>query len=143
MADADAVHQFLLSRCGAGVDRIVNLRNKEATKDAIVQAIKNLSENPSISAKDPILIYYAGHGSQAKSPLSNWETGSKDGTIQMLLPHDFVLRGSKDHRGQGIFDLKLSNVLADIAQRKSDNIVRFVAFHREPLLIYILGGGRL
>ncbi|KJA22421.1 hypothetical protein HYPSUDRAFT_122385, partial [Hypholoma sublateritium FD-334 SS-4] len=122
VADADAVHQFLVSRVGVAMNRIVNLRDQEATKDAIVQAVRYLAENPSITAEDHILIYFAGHGSQARSPISNWDTSSKNGTIQMLLPHDFVLKGSKDNRGQGIFDLKLSNILANIAQRKSDKI---------------------
>lgn len=87
-----------------------------------MNAIQNLAYNPAISAEDPILIFYAGHGSEAPPP-TNWKTSNENNMIQMLIPHDFTLKGSNDHEGQGVFDVTLSKLLDDIARNKSDNIV--------------------
>ncbi len=84
----------------------------------MIQALQSLATNPRISAQDPILIYYAGHGSEAK--LTSLFSGN---TIQMLVPYDFVLDSSANHEGQGIFDVTLSSILNEIAREKSDNVV--------------------
>ncbi|KAG6901492.1 hypothetical protein C0995_011170 [Termitomyces sp. Mi166 len=120
--DANAVEEFLTSKLRVSTDRMVNLRDEEATREAIMTAMQNLAHNNAISPQDPILIYYAGHGSEAQPPIPRWETTSANGAIQMLLPHDFKLKGSNDPQGQGIFDVTLSQALADIATNKSDNI---------------------
>ncbi|KAF5343713.1 hypothetical protein D9758_016517 [Tetrapyrgos nigripes] len=124
VADADAFQHFLISKLGVPVDRIVNLRNEQATRDAMLNAIRDLASKPQIGSEDPIFIYYAGHGGEADPPPS-WQTGSKNGMIQMLLPHDFAFNGSKEARKQGIFDIQLSQILTEIAKNKSDNITVF------------------
>jgi len=121
VADANKVREFLVSKVGLAEDRIVFLHDEGATRENMVNNIKHLARNPAISEQDPILIYYAGHGGEAPSPLAKPNT--KNNVIQMLIPHDFVSKGSKDKQGQGIFDLTLCKFLADIAQSKSDNIV--------------------
>ncbi|KAE9397465.1 hypothetical protein BT96DRAFT_995803 [Gymnopus androsaceus JB14] len=76
-----------------------------------------------ISKEDPILIFFAGHGAQAKTP-SGWP-GNTEQKLQMLVPHDFVSIGSDDiQRGQGVLSVRLSHLLAHLASKKSDNIVR-------------------
>ncbi|THU80313.1 hypothetical protein K435DRAFT_972820 [Dendrothele bispora CBS 962.96] len=119
--DADNVQKFLTSELHVPEDRIVNLRDEQATREAMVNAIQNLADNPAISAQDPILVFYAGHGGEANAPLG-WQTSSGNKKIQMLIPHDFSKHGSKDYRGQGIFDITLSQLLTKIARNKSDNI---------------------
>ncbi|KAG6901496.1 hypothetical protein C0995_011174 [Termitomyces sp. Mi166 len=109
--DANAAENYLISE-----DRIVNLRDEEATGEAILKALRDLAHNSAIHAQDPILIYYAGHGSEAPSPVS----GARG---RMLLPHDFGYPRSNAESGQGILDVTLSQILADIATSKSDNIV--------------------
>ncbi len=99
----------------------------------IETAIKDLGKNPKIKKDDPILIYYAGHGAEAKAP-SGWS--SANGKMQMLVPSDFIPSGSKDSkRGQGVLDTRLSHLLADLAARKSDNIVDFHFFYHASYLI--------
>ncbi|KAJ7190615.1 hypothetical protein GGX14DRAFT_381985 [Mycena pura] len=110
---------FLLSDLRVPADRIVNLRDQEATRDAIINALKNIAINPVIGPQDPILIFYAGHGAEATAPVG-W--AASDNKIQMLIPHDFIQQGSGDIRGQGIFDMTLSRILEKIADVKSDNI---------------------
>ncbi|KAK0224175.1 hypothetical protein IW262DRAFT_1459230 [Armillaria fumosa] len=102
-------------------DRIANLRNKQATRNAIETEIKKLGDNPAIQKGDPILIFYAGHGAEAKAP-SGWTTSN--GKIQMLLPYDFSIRHwlKWSKQGQGVLDVMLSRLLSDLAEKKSDNI---------------------
>ncbi|KAJ7141488.1 hypothetical protein C8R44DRAFT_604425 [Mycena epipterygia] len=112
---------FLLSDLHVPTDRIMNLRNEEATRDGMIKALENIANSDAIGPQDPILIFYAGHGGEAKAP-PGWTTNTEDSSIQMLIPHDFVQQGSGDINGQGIFDLTLSRILEKIAQAKSDNI---------------------
>jgi hypothetical protein len=125
--DAKAVQSFL-SKLGVANDRIMVLFDAHATREAMKKAIQGLAHNPAINKDDPILIYYAGHGAQAPSPSSVWATSSSSGFIQMLLPHDFKLRGSDSREGQGLFDVVFSQLLAEIAKNKSDNIVGSIRF---------------
>ncbi|KAG7440956.1 uncharacterized protein BT62DRAFT_956394 [Guyanagaster necrorhizus] len=120
VADADAVDTFLQETLLVPKDQIKNLRNVDATRVTIETEIKRLGDNSAIKKDDPILIYYAGHGAEADAP-SGWP--STDKKIQMLVPHDFDPNGSTDsERGQGLLDMRLSHLLADLAMKKSDNI---------------------
>ncbi|KAG6842673.1 hypothetical protein H0H87_011250, partial [Tephrocybe sp. NHM501043] len=121
--DANAVEDFLISELGVPKHRIVNLRNNAATRKAILAAMESLAENQEIYPTDPLLIYYAGHGAEALPPDAQWETSSPNGMIQMLLPYDFIRRGSSNERGQGILDIEISHILHHISTKKSDNIV--------------------
>ncbi|KAK0234529.1 hypothetical protein EDD85DRAFT_922629 [Armillaria nabsnona] len=120
VADVDAVNDFLQKTLRVPEHQIKNLRNEEATRLTIEAAIKDLENNTAIKTDDPILIFYAGHGAEANAP-SGWS--SANGKIQMLLPHDFITSGSDDSkRGQGVLDMRLSHLLANLAAKKSDNI---------------------
>lgn len=122
VADAEAVYIFLRETLRVPESRIKNLRNEEATRATIEMEIKNLGGNSAIKNDDPILIYYAGHGAEAKAPSGRSCT---DGKIQMLVPHDFNPSGSDDRdseRGQGVLDERLAHLLQDVAGKKSDNI---------------------
>ncbi|KAK0234488.1 hypothetical protein EDD85DRAFT_774432 [Armillaria nabsnona] len=120
VADADAISTFLQETLRVPTGQIKNLRNEEATRLTIETAIKDLGNNPAIKKDDPILIFYAGHGAEAKAP-SGWR--SANGKIQMLIPHDFITSGSNNsEQGQGVLDTRLSRLLADLATKKSDNI---------------------
>ncbi|KAG6875959.1 hypothetical protein C0993_006569, partial [Termitomyces sp. T159_Od127] len=113
--DADAVEHFLTSEIGIPKDRVMNLRDEGATRAAILTAMRDLAHHEAISAQDPILIYYAGHGSEANAPISVGDINDANDMIQILLPHDFELKGSQNVQRQGIFDITLSFLLADIA----------------------------
>ncbi|PBK59428.1 hypothetical protein ARMSODRAFT_899249 [Armillaria solidipes] len=120
VADANAVDAFLQKSLHIPNGQIKILRNEEATRVTIETEIKDLGNNPAIKKDDPILIYYAGHGAEANAP-SGWPSAS--GRLQMLVPYDFIPSGSDDsERGQGVLDVRLSHLLADLAAKKSDNI---------------------
>ncbi|KAK0486549.1 hypothetical protein IW261DRAFT_1456027 [Armillaria novae-zelandiae] len=120
VADTDAVNDFLQGVLRIPKDQIKSLRNEEATRLTIEAAIKDLGKNPAIKKDDPIFIFFAGHGAEVNAP-SGWP--SANGKIQMLIPHDFITSGSDDSKqGQGVLDMKLAYLLADLAAKKSDNI---------------------
>ncbi|KAK0187313.1 caspase domain-containing protein [Armillaria mellea] len=120
VADADAFNEFLQNTLRVPKGQIKNMRDEEATRETIETEIKDLGKNPAIKKDDPILIFFAGHGAEANAP-SGWS--SANGKIQMLVPHDFIHSGSSDSKqGQGVLDLRLSRLLADLAAKKSDNI---------------------
>ncbi|KAG6907732.1 hypothetical protein DXG01_007590 [Tephrocybe rancida] len=127
--DADAVKDFLVKELHVLKGRIVNLRNKQATREKMLEALRKLTDNSAIERNDPILIYYAGHGGEAKAP-SGWQT--RAGKIQMLLPHDFMVKGSGKKDGQGILDIELRQILMDLSRNKSDNILFLIAATPAP-----------
>ncbi|KAE9391587.1 hypothetical protein BT96DRAFT_925252 [Gymnopus androsaceus JB14] len=119
--DANDVRDFLTSFLHVPTRRIKSLYNKDATRAAIETEIQNLATSTIISKEDPILIFFAGHGAQAKAP-SSWPSGARQ-KLQMLVPHDFMSNGSDDvERGQGVLNVRLSHLLAGLASEKSDNI---------------------
>ncbi|KAG6824171.1 hypothetical protein H0H92_007786, partial [Tricholoma furcatifolium] len=99
VADADAISEFLL-HIDVPRDRIVNLRDGEATRKAILQALRDIASNEMIGTQDPILIYFAGFGSETHPP-STWTTTPSNQMIQMILPCDFISKGSQHDMGQG------------------------------------------
>jgi len=122
VTDATAMKTFLMEYLRVPEKNIQTLFDKQATRVGIENAIRQLGNNDAIKEGDPILIFYAGHGSQAKSP-PGWPAGTDDGLIQMLDPHDFVYAGSDnpDH-GQGVLDIVLSKLLAEVSRKKGNNI---------------------
>lgn len=68
--DVDHLREMLVLRYGFQPGAIVTLRNQQATRDAIVQAIEEHLIAPAAKG-DVVLFYYAGHGSQVENSLSS------------------------------------------------------------------------
>ena len=103
--------------------QICNLRESEATQSAIIDAINAFTTDARIQRGDPILIFFAGHGSPA-SNLVGWESGGSE--IQPLVPYDYIC----EHRKvDGMPDLTLGTLLGRLAAEKGDNIVCRVFNH--------------
>ena len=118
VADAQAIKTYLETSLGVPTSQIKTLFNKEATRDAIIASLRDLGNNASINRGDPILIYYAGHGSTAEAP-AGWEAGGSH--IQILVSHDTLCDSHK--KVFGIPDRTIGVLLEQIAQEKDDNIV--------------------
>jgi hypothetical protein len=121
VSDADAFSTYLSSNLMVSGDRIVNLRNSQATRAEIIKAFESLRNNPRINRNDPIVIYYAGHGSRILAP-KGWEAG--DTTIEALVPYD---AGAGPPRRMPVYpipDRTVSALLNKLAEAKGDNIVR-------------------
>jgi hypothetical protein len=126
--DAIAVENFLVENLSVPRANIERLHNDNASRTNIIKEIQRLATHPRIQKNNPILIYFAGHGSQTRPP--EWFTAeSTDAQIQMLIPHDFD--GSNKYPAtaerQGILDINIACLLKEIANKKGDNIVRDLA----------------
>ena len=120
VADADAMWDYLQNDLGVPSPQIRNLRNSDATKDAIIGGIEAFSLNDKIIRGDPILIYYAGHGHSAETPKdwSGWNTVK----IELLVPYDYPsLDGDPKC---GITDRFFGALLSELEKKKGNNIVR-------------------
>lgn len=124
VADAQAMAHFLLHRVGAEASRLHILHNAEATREAIINHLRLMAERDFIKQGDPILIFYAGHGSQTVAP-KGWPCGAVGNPIEMLLPSDFLSETSTGTI-QGIPDILVSNLLKKLADAKGANIVSFI-----------------
>ena len=120
-ADANAVAKFLETNVKVQSRRIVNLRNKQATRTAILQAFRGLWNNKSIKYDDPILIYFAGHGCEIRRP-NGWDTGGEE-NIQGICPHDVEMEISPNRKKFPIPDRTLGVFLNILSQKKGHCIV--------------------
>ncbi|RXW18480.1 hypothetical protein EST38_g7376 [Candolleomyces aberdarensis] len=119
--DADNIRNWLVKDFNVPPSHIQHLRDNAATRKAIVEALEGLSTDPKIKRDDPILIYYAGHGTQARPP-KQWCWDSPN--IQMIVPWNFKQSDTdgSDRIIHGIPDRTLSVLLTKLAKKKGNNI---------------------
>lgn len=131
-ADARQWGNFLQEFGGNSENRIELLLGAAATRNAIVQAFKELANGDFILEGDPIIIFYAGHGDQVLRQRKDGVTSS-----QRIFPYDYC--DNKDDTVQAISDHEISVLIDEIAMKKGNNIVgRFQNAsrnfsHRRPL----------
>lgn len=94
-------------------DQITSLLNTDASRRSIIEAFQSLASSPRIKEGDPIVIYFAGHGTEL-----SYEDGN---TFQAIIPHDFCA-GSI----YVIPDHVLGRLIEEIAKEKGNNIVSFM-----------------
>lgn len=97
--------------------RISILVDEAANRANILEHFQRLANTDVIQRDDPILIFYAGHGTQIER--------QGRATIEMICPYDFRAdRGCKtDISAQGIPDFTIRHLLNRIAVAKGNNIV--------------------
>jgi hypothetical protein len=116
--DVDLLREMLIVRYGFRPEAIVTLRNQEATRGAILQAMEQHLFAP--ATKDSVLLfYYAGHGSQVENSLSK-ETDRRD---ESIIPADSRL-GAPDIR-----DKELAVRFNRILDRKARLTIIFDSCH--------------
>ena len=115
VADADSIDNYLRKDLNVPSHQICNLRDLQATRKGIIEALEGIAKSGNIQRGDPILIYYAGHG-----------TSTENKEIQMLVPQDYCT--IKGQEVPGIQDHEIGELVNDIAEEKGDNIVCGVAF---------------
>ncbi|KAG8727400.1 hypothetical protein FRC11_013308 [Ceratobasidium sp. 423] len=117
MKDVESIHEFLRSDLSVPESQITELTNEQATRFGIINAMEQLSKNRSIERFDPILIYYAGHGCEVDSPLTNYE-----GKAQCLVPWDLGDQGADGQTVSPIPDYTIAALLNELAAEKGNNI---------------------
>jgi hypothetical protein len=131
VADADDMYQYLTETRGMLPDSIMRLNDEAATRAKILEGIRALRDS-NAPRGDPIIIFWAGLSALGRAP-PGWNTSSLDGKIQMLIPHDFDLKG-KDEGTSGLLDYQFNRELAELAEKRGDNIVSDVDLPRIHLL---------
>lgn len=117
VADAKALKGYLEEVIRVPEDQIRTLLDKEATRNAVIMAFRDLRVDQRIHNGDPIIIFYAGHGSELPPPHA-WGIHGK---IQCLLPYDYNPTGI--YPIYPIPDRSIGALIEDIAKTKGDNIV--------------------
>ncbi|KAG8825464.1 hypothetical protein FRC17_008636 [Serendipita sp. 399] len=123
VADVEAVKGYLRETLHVPAENITTLLNTQATRVNIIKGIQNLANNTEIPPGSPILIYFAGHGSEADAPKSWGPRGTK---VQLIIPYDFhVFKKGVGLEGmvRAIPNRTMSALLEDLAQAKGDNII--------------------
>ena len=120
--DADAVADLLVSNYHVPRDQICFLVDEAASRSGIISALDGLRTDPRIRFGDPILFYYAGHGSEIYAP-EDREREVPGSTIQVLVPHDYCSESGLEV--PGIPDRTIGSLLDEIAHIKGNNIVSF------------------
>jgi hypothetical protein len=107
------------------------LVNEQATREAIVQALKDLAslEN-GIDEDDPIVIYFAGHGSTVPAPP---DLEPNDSKVRVLVPQDGC-RSADGRVTNVIMDITLGRLLQELATAKAIALQVF-PFAFEPTLM--------
>ena len=123
VADARAFAAYLGNQLSVPQDHIIILENESATRAAILENLLSLVNDPRIRPGDPIVIFYAGHGSEAAAP-PGWEAGGRKANIQVTMPYDVYCQ-SGGRVVDPIPDRTLDALLAAISQKKGSNIVSF------------------
>ncbi|KAG6380459.1 hypothetical protein JVT61DRAFT_8601 [Boletus reticuloceps] len=126
VADAKAMKQYLEQTLQVPEDHIRTLFDREATRDAIIQAFRDLRNDERIKGGSPIVIFYAGHGGELPAPVM-WLWGAQESKIQCLLPQDY-----EGTIIPPIPDRTVGSLIGGIAKVKGDNIVR-VTPHPVPV----------
>ncbi|KAF5338790.1 hypothetical protein D9758_012075 [Tetrapyrgos nigripes] len=116
ISDVEDVISFLEHDLDVPGDRIVRLLGENATRDAIIGALKNLQNNKKIPDNDPILIYFAGHGASIDSnpplqTITSWDMSSDESDEAVDVIADWEIRdllnkleGKKGNNITVIFD---------------------------------------
>ncbi|KAF8958347.1 caspase domain-containing protein [Flammula alnicola] len=119
--DAQAVAAYLENRLSVPQDHVKILKDEFATREAILGGLGSLANDPRIQRGDPIVIFYAGHGSEAAAP-PGWEAGGRNANIQVTMPYD-VYCHSGGKMVDPIPDRTLGALIEAISQKKGNNII--------------------
>ena len=120
MNDACAMNSFL-STLQLPEANVRTLTDESATREAILSSFRNhLIENPRIEKGDPIIFFFAGHGSRVEAP-KEWETS--DGKIETICPYDEWTQDRDGKEISGIPSMTINELFRTLAGEKGNNIV--------------------
>ncbi len=117
--DMDAMYSIIKSEFHFGSHNIDTLTDETATREGILNAMKNLLTK--CKPGDIAFIYYAGHGSQVRNSLSANKADKMDETI---VPSDTWKQGVRDIR-----DKELSKIFNEFIDKKIMLTVIFDCCH--------------
>ncbi|KAG9103446.1 hypothetical protein FRC06_010752 [Ceratobasidium sp. 370] len=108
--DAAKLHNTLAS---IGIPFVDMLTGRAATRQNIIQSLKNIADNPKILQDAPIIIYYAGHAIQTTINIP----GAGSRKVECIRPFD-----SFSGKALPIPDITISALIDRVARKKSKYI---------------------
>ena len=130
MNDTCAMKSFL-SSLQVPEDNIRTLTDESATREAILSSFHTqLIENTRIEKGDPIIFFFAGHGSRVDAP-KEWRTS--DGKIETICPYDEWTQDEDGEEIPGIPSMTINELFRTLAGKKGNNIVRPFSFLFDPI----------
>lgn len=124
VADVHAMTDYLQMAMGVQSSRIHLLSNGAATKKGILTSLQELSASGDIQADDPLIIYFAGHGSMVGSPdEQRSDTGGLKTRVRLLCPQDFTPGMEDVDHANGITHSTIRDCLEQVHEAKSNKIV--------------------
>ena len=125
MNDACAMKSFL-SSLQVPEANVCTLTDDSATREAILSSFQNhLIKNSRIEKDDPIIVFFAGHGSRVDAP-KEWETS--DGKIETICPYDEWTQDKDGKEISGIPSMTVNELFRTLAGDKGNNIVGPLCF---------------
>jgi hypothetical protein len=118
--DAERFRDYLTDHLFVPEEQITTLFDQQATRSNIIGAFRDLCTDTRIAKRDPIVIFYAGHGSKMLKP-EGWESGGSH--IQALVPQDVNTEDASGNIICPIPDRTIATLLNNLSQEKGDNIV--------------------
>ncbi|KAF8153827.1 caspase domain-containing protein [Crassisporium funariophilum] len=119
--DSNSIYKFLIESFHANPLHIKHLKNEQATREGILAAFEShLVKNTAITRNDPIVFYFAGHGSCELAP-EGWLTANK--MMETICPHD---ERTGEEPVRGIPDLTISFLMRKLASAQGNNITAIV-----------------
>ena len=141
VADGEDFSMFLRDTLHVPEDRIVTLYDDNASREGIINAFlgeQGLIHSSNIVKEEPIVIFYAGHGTRGCAPRS-W--GAEDNQFEGLCPCDItqpVMERPPQEKGTQTDDCRMVYAIPDrtfnslmqhLAHEKGDNIVSSPPIH--------------
>jgi len=90
VADAESLADVLQNKFGFSQDNITILKNQQATKQGILDALNSLSNPDLVKDNDCVVIFYSGHGQTVQLPKN------RGGEMGFLVPYDAKISLSGD-----------------------------------------------
>ena len=112
--DANAFSTYIKSDLKVPPERVIDLRNEQATRAGILRTFHSLRQkNPHQPRKgDSIILYYAGYAGPQETSING---------IQSVVPWDY--NGSPDNTIPAVTSLELIAQLMELKRTKGDHIV--------------------
>ncbi|VDB86219.1 unnamed protein product [Peniophora sp. CBMAI 1063] len=127
-SDADAMHACLRDKFNVPDHQITDLRDEEATRDAIIQELTAMRTRRTIDRNDPIVIYFAGYGTSLSPPkafgwILSWDNPHEK--MRAIVPYDSLFN-DRAKCVPPILDRTLAVLLSNLMEEKGNNITVIV-----------------
>ena len=118
--DVELISKILQENFNFRAEQIVTLKDREATRQAILEAMDALVEG--VGSNDIVVIHYSGHGSQ----MTDREGDEKDGLDETIVPYD---SGRKPHPNRDITDDEIYLRLLRLSKKTPNTTLIFDCCH--------------